>query len=1280
MNPFAGFALRTLGDVALEYRAQPCELAYEKGRALLVFLAVESGRAYARSTLAAMFWPALEREAALTNLRQVLFNLRRTFAQAGAGGSPLLVERETVRLHAEFARQVDAVALANFNHACPEPHFEAHCKLCLEQMEGVIGSYAGEFLRGFSLPDCPDFEEWVQIQREGLHLRILAILARLAECNARTGAYAKALRPALRYLELEPWSEENLRRVMRLYSLNGQIDAALTCYRASALALKRELGVLPSAETVALAEKIERGELVIEAGRDAKNAAASNGTGPTTVGASERRQVTVLFCEMSAPAAEDPDELMALMAAPQSQCLAIIREHQGYVAQTHGGGLLAYFGFPRAAENAAQQAVQTALQLVGQAYAGLELRVGVHSGMVISGDAQLPDAIGAASGLAIRLRQVVDGGEVAISGATQRLVEGFFECDFLGSRQLRGIAKSVDVFRVTRESGARGRLEARAAWTPLVGRQLELEKLRSLWQATRSGNGRVVVLTGEPGVGKSRLIKAFKQSLAQSPCAVREMRCAPEYSRSPLYPLAELLESASGCLPGDSAAEKFDKLAAYVEAQYAGAADATVPLYARILGLDLRSPYREPVLTLPQRRETLLGILLDRQKALAGGGPCLLVVEDLQWADPSTLELLDLYVAQAHRMPVLTILTSRHGFPVPWGADRVVSIPLPALDVLETSDLVVGVVPDLPPPVVQRIVERADGIPLFAEELAREAVRAEQRTIPPTLLDLLWSRLDNLGPAKVVAQSAATVGREFPFALLPHITPFDEDLLRRLVDQLLEAGVLFAEAREAYRFRHALIRDAAYESQTRSERETMHRRIAAALGLLGGNARPELFAQHWAAGGEIVKAISCWIEAGQLASRDAANQEAMTHFRAGLALAESLPAGDERERLELELFVGLGAAATAVHGYASAEGIEFYERAMMLCGVRTEDSSLFPPIWRLWTSASSRVGYGCAYDLAQHLLHMAESGSDPVQVQQARFALGNTLYWQGKFDLARTHLEQVRATYRPASHAKHIAGFGEDVGVTAESYYSWVMWFLGFPDQAETASIRAVALARQLGHPFSLAYALTFAALLHCRLGRAQEAQRLAAETLKLARKHGFSLWEIGANLAHGWAQTLQGHAAGVAQIETCVKETRLAMGGVTLVVLAPLADALVRIGRFNEAVRSCDEALAVSTHLGDHHAEAELHRLKGESLWRSDVPDLASAEVCLQRALTIGHNQRAMSLKLRAAMSLAQLWQSQGRLHDAKTILEAVYHEFTEGFDTPDLRAARKLLNRLAA
>ena len=631
-------------------------------------------------------------------------------------------------------------------------------------------------------------------------------------------------------------------------------------------------------------------------------------------------------------------------------------------------------------------------------------------------------------------------------------------------------------------------------------------------------------------------------------------------------------------------------------------------------------------------------------------------------------------------MPVLTILTSRHGFPVPWGADRVVSIPLPALDVLETSDLVVGVVPDLPPPVVQRIVERADGIPLFAEELAREAVRAEQRTIPPTLLDLLWSRLDNLGPAKVVAQSAATVGREFPFSLLPHITPFDDDLLRRLVDQLLEAGVLFAEAREAYRFRHALIRDAAYESQTRSERETMHRRIAAALGLLGGNARPELFAQHWAAGGEIVKAISCWIEAGQLASRDAANQEAMTHFRAGLALAESLPASDERERLELELFVGLGAAATAVHGYASAEGIEFYERAMMLCGVRTEDSSLFPPIWRLWTSASSRVGYGCAYDLAQHLLHMAESGSDPVQVQQARFALGNTLYWQGKFDLARTHLEQVRATYRPASHAKHIAGFGEDVGVTAESYYSWVMWFLGFPDQAETASIRAVALARQLGHPFSLAYALTFAALLHCRLGRAQEAQRLAAETLKLARKHGFSLWEIGANLAHGWAQTLQGHAAGVAQIETCVKETRQAMGGVTLVVLAPLADALVRIGRFNEAVRSCDEALAVSAHLGDHHAEAELHRLKGESLWRSDVPDLASAEVCLQRALTIGHNQRAMSLKLRAAMSLAQLWQSQGRLHDAKTILEAVYHEFTEGFDTPDLRAARKLLNRLAA
>jgi len=1276
MNSCARSSLYLLGGFALERNARPCELAYEKGRALLAYLAAEPGRAHPRATLAAMFWPDLAREAALTNLRQVLQDLRRALNAADLGAPLLQVDRESIRLDPLAGMEIDAAAFSTPAPTCPATPGSAHCAPCLVQMETLAARYRGEFMAGFSLPECRDFEEWLQVQREALHLRVLGLLARLADCHERMGAYAKSLPFALRFLELEPWNEEGLRRAMWLFVLNGQHATALAQYETCCRALKRELGVLPSAETQALATRIRRGELppAVRAEENADPGAA------VPLPATELRQVTVLYCELASVGVEDPDEALALLRAPQTRCNEIIRNYSGYLVQVHGGGFLAYFGYPQASENAALLAVQAALALAHAAFAGLELRVGIHTGMVISGgNPQLPDAIGATSEVAIRLRQLAGCGEVAISAATQRLVAGYFESTALGSRQLFGNARPLEVFRINRESGANHRLEAATRLTPLVGRKDEIATLHALWQDACRGTRRMVLLQGEAGIGKSRLVRTLKDALCEQAYVVRELRCFPEHSQSPFYPLAAWFGFTLAFSPDDTPAAKFDKLADYVEAHYPKTERVAVPLLAKMLSLPLRAPYLEPLSSSQQQREKTLALVLDRLYALAEQQPVLLVVEDLHWADPSTLEALKLFVAQERPATILAVFTARPEFQPPWPESLAGTLTLDTLDDSETAALIAAVAPEIAPTTLCRMVERADGIPLFAEELAKEVAVNSRSTIPSTLQDLLAARLDGIGTAKVAAQLAATIGREFSFDLLRRVARFDEATLAQLLRQLQDARLLMGEARGVLHFKHALIRDAAYQSQTRAEREAAHRRIAAALTATGAATRPELLAQHWAAGGEIREAAACWIAAGKLASQHSASQEAVMHFKSGLALIETLPAGAERVRLELDLQIGLGAAACAGQGYASAQGADAYARAMALCNQHESGPEMFRSVWGLWTSASSRAGYAGALELAQQLLRMASHSGDPVEIQQSHFALADTLYWQGEFAAAHEHLERVGTLYRPAQHESHVAGFGEDAGVTSGSYASWALWFLGFPDRARQASAQAVALARQLGHPFSLAYALAFAAILHCRLRQPEQALALAQETLSLADNHGFPLWHIGATLARGWALAMQNRDESVESLQQCVAATRAAMGGVTLVVLEPLVDAYVALSRYAAALSANDEALAVGDALGDRHVDAELQRLKGESLLGLSDAHAAQAATCFHQALAVSRQQRAKSLELRAAMSLARLWQKQGQRDQALRLLEAVYSWFSEGFDTPDLQDARRLLDSLA-
>lgn len=1273
VTPTPRLALRLLGGFALERDMSPCKLPYEKGRALLAYLAMKPGWAHSRASLAAMFWPHLVREAALANLRLVLHALRQTLSEANSAALALQVDRDSIRLDPAPGLEIDVAEFSAPATACPAKPGPAHCDPCLARMEALAGYYRGEFMAGFSLPECSDFEEWLQIQREALHLHALGRLARLSACHERLGAYAKALAFALRFLELEPWNEEGLRRAMRLFELNGQRAHALTQYETCCRALKMELGVLPSAETHALAERIRRGELPPAAQR---KPAPPEAVLPLPV--AERRQVTVLYCALTPVDIEDPDQALALLHAPEARCGEIIRGFSGYLVQVRGGSLLAYFGYPRASENAACLAVQAALAMTRTAFAGLELRAGVHTGVVISGDPRVPDAVGATSGLAIRLPQLAACGEVAISATTQRLVAGYFDCMSMGLRQLPGVARPLEVFRVGRESGARDRLEAAATLTPLVGRKEEIALLLALWQDSRAGAGHTVLLRGEAGIGKSRLVLALKEALHDQACVVRELRCFPEHSQSPFHPLIALFGFTLAFSPDDTPAAKFDKLASYVEANYTKKDQDAITLLAKMLSLPLRAPFRALAASPQLQRERTLAILLGRLYALAAQQPMLLVVEDLHWADPSTLELLNLFIKRKPAAPMLTVLAARTEFQPPWDEGLARTLTLNALNDVETAVLITAVVPEIPAATVFRIVERADGIPLFAEELAREVAANDQSAIPTTLQDLLMARLDGMGAAKATAQSAATIGREFSVDLLRKISPFDDANLTRLLQQLQDAGLLQGDIDVVMRFKHALIRDVAYQSQTRDEREAVHRRIAAALSATGAEIRPELLAQHWAAGGEIQEAIACWVRAGKLANQHSASQEALAQFKSGLALVVALPAGPERLRMELDLQIGIGAAACATQGYASTEGANAYARAMALCSWHESGPEMFPAIWGLWASASSRTGYPHALKLARQLLRMASQSSDPVQDQQAHFAVADTLYWQGEFATAREHLQRVMMTYQPAHHTSHVAEFGEDAGITSGSYLSWVLWFQGFPDQARDASAQALALARQLGHPFSLAYALTFATILHCRLRQPEDALAVAQEALSLASDHGFPLWQIGATLSRGWALAMQRHREGVESLQHCVEATRAAMGGVTLVVLEPLVDACVVLGLFDNALSVSDEALAIGNAIGDHHVEAELHRLKGESLRGITDADEAEAEACFHQALSVSRRQQAKSLELRAATSMARLWLKQGKPDDARRLLEEVYQWFTEGFDTPDLRDARELLHSL--
>jgi class 3 adenylate cyclase/predicted ATPase len=1042
----------------------------------------------------------------------------------------------------------------------------------------------------------------------------------------------------------------------------------------------------------------------------------------------ERRHLTVLFCDLVGSTVltghMDPEDYREVVRAYHQTCAEVLQRFDGYVAQYLGDGVLGYFGYPTAHEDDAQRAVRAGLGLL-DALAPLlthpalppgdqvAVRLGVHTGLVVVGEVgagtrQEPLALGETPNIAARLQHLAEPNTLVISAATQQLVAGYFQYKALGAHTLPGLAQPLEVYRVLGASGAQSRLEVAATHglTPLVGRAQEVGLLMACWTRVTEGLGQVVILEGEAGIGKSRLVQVLKEHVAGEGHSWLECQGSPYYQHTVLYPLTELLARRLLHLePETTAAQKVPQLEEFL-AQHGLSPAETVPLLAPLLSLPLPATYAPLQVSPEQQRQQMLHALLGLLLRLAAAQPLLLVMEDLHWVDPSTLEWLSLLVDQGPTARILTLCTCRPDFQPPWtGRSHLTQMTLARLPQSQATELAHQVVQGkmLPAEVIAQIVAKTDGVPLFVEELTKMVLESgllqEQEehyaltrplpplAIPATLHDSLLARLDRLGTAKGLAQLGATLGREFPYALLQAVAPWDEATIRRSLQQLVEAELLYQRGlppQATYVFKHALIQEAAYQSLLRRTRQQYHQHIAQVLEaqfLDIVETQPELLAHHYTEAGVAEQALPYWQRAGEHAIQRSAHAEAIAHLSKGLDLLKPLPDTPERSQQELLLQTTLGPVLIATRGYAAPDVARAYARARDLCQRLGDAPQLFVALRGLQLFHTVRAELPMASELAEELLLQAQRQRDPVLLVFAHLALGIILFHNGAFVQARVHLEQgIALDVLPLRHA-HAFLYGNDAVMVCISWLALTLWLLGYPEQAQQRGHEALTRARQLAQPFGLAFALAWAAWLHQLRREPQVTQAQAEAAMALCTEQGFTQLLALGRMLQGWAlATQQQREDGITYIHQglhAYQATGAAVGRPQY--LALLAETQRQVGQAAAGLAVLTEALTVVEQTGERSYEAEIHRLTGQLLLAHSRTHHMEAETCLRRALDVARRQQAKSWELRAATSLAQLWQQQGKRTDAYDLVAPIYGWFTEGFDTADLQDARALLQELA-
>jgi serine/threonine protein kinase/predicted ATPase len=1044
----------------------------------------------------------------------------------------------------------------------------------------------------------------------------------------------------------------------------------------------------------------------------------------------ERRQVTVLVCGCTLFESEsyleelDAEDQARMLRSFQQDCEQAVFRFDGAVVQCNEEGMLACFGYPVAYEDAARRAALAGVDLLEKLEAlskrldrqTLQLNpwVGIHTGpAVVEAGEESVSLVGEARNVAVRLGDIAEPGQIVCSAATRRLIRTQFDCTGLGHRKIKGVSQPIEFFLIQGVAERRDSSEAaeQANLSPLTGRDNEVSLLRDRWEQAREGMGQVVLLIGEPGLGKSRLVSTLKQHLlgqmveGDLDAPVIEWRCSPHYQNTSFYPAIDFYERALASGREESPQARFARLLHRLE-QYGLARPDAVPLWASLLSLPAPERFPPLLLSPARQREETFRVMLEWLHTRAARKPILFVVEDLHWIDASTLEFLGQFLAEGLHDSILTLLTFRPEFKTPWPAvAHQTSLALNRLTRRQAGDMMrqkAGA--NVPEGLIDQIYDRTGGVPLFVEEFTRMVQESGElqrvgeggvwagampaREIPTTLQDLVTARLDKMEGEREVAQLCAVLGREFSHELLAGVADLDEAALQAELEKLARAEILYPKGRPprcSYIFKHALLEDALYNALIKGRRQQFHRRIAEVLEARFPQTvetQPELLAYHFTNAGLPARGAGYWLKAGLRSRERAADLEAIGHLTKGLELVETLEETREHDELKLRILTALGPAYIAARGYAAPEVGPILLRAGELCQRIGDEPQRFGILLGRWEWHIVRGDLRECVDLANDGMSLAERLGDPGMLMEALFMPGVTMFYRGRFAEARDYYEKALAAYDDRERTRFWTAYtGHNAGVTHRCYLALVLWHLGYPDQALRLDRETQALARTIGHAFSLGHAVDFTAFLchYCRLGA--EIQAAGAEELAIGTEHGFQLWHALGTLHTGAGMFLQGRREeslplllkGFSAFRATGAEVRFPA------YLGLLGDAYTQAARFGEAHEALNEGLAVVEKNDDRCHEAELHRLKGELLLAESPDRMAAAEDCFHQAAAIAQRQKSVGWELRAATSLARLWQRWGRREDARAALAAVYNTYTEGFATPDLVDAAAILNTLA-
>jgi class 3 adenylate cyclase/tetratricopeptide (TPR) repeat protein len=1018
----------------------------------------------------------------------------------------------------------------------------------------------------------------------------------------------------------------------------------------------------------------------------------------------ERRHLTVLFADLvgSTQMATrlDPEEYHDIIQSYHQAVGRVVLRFDGYVAQYQGDGIVAYFGWPLAHDDDAERALRAGLEII-EAVKGLNrgipdaapiaVRAGIATGPVMvghlgTGERREITAIGETPNIAARAQATAPAGGLAITAATNRLVAGLFAVEPMGPQDLKGVAQPVELFRVLRATGVRSRLHAAHSLTPFIGREPEIRTLRERWDRVRAGQGQVVVIRGESGIGKSRLALRFRESLSAEPHSWLESFCSSIDLNTPFAPGINLITSSFIWSTNNSSDDRFGAL----EQSLRDAdlkLDEAVPLLAELLNLPLPERYRPSLASPDQKRRRLIAVLVQWTFSLAKLQPLVLMLDDAQWADPSTLELNQMLVAQCAAIPIMLLYTARPEFIAPWPLHHNhCDLTLTRLSGPHTREMARLAVmrAALSDPTLDLLVERTDGVPLFVEELARvvaetDGLESGEPRIPVTLADSLMARLDRLGPAREIAQIAAVVGRGFSYDLLREIAGKPDDQLRAALDRVLDAQLIVASGalpNATYLFKHVMVRDTAYGSLLKSRRRELHRAVAAALTdkfADQATAEPALLAYHLTEAGDADRAAAAWQQAADRSAARGAFAEAASHYSRALDLLRTTPESDRRNERELALLVALGSVLTPTRGLASSEVENIFLRAREL-GERL-GRVRSATILGLWQTYLTRGRLAAAQSLAEQRLEIAQREGAPLSLCWGHFALGATLLHRGMLPGSLTHL---RAAVEQ-SHNRDAATRPFDAGLLAMSYLGVALNLAGFPDQARDIATRTMRTAEQLAKPSNIAFCAVNVAAMHQLSFNPHSALEIARSAAQIGRAHGLAQLASALDVYAGWALAACGQPReGADQIRRGIAEwldngQRLPHAW----YLSMLAWTYALDQRFEEAGDTLADADAA---IGELHMEEPILAWTRADILRMAAADHATLEAAWRAAIDSAHALAIPLFELRSSVGLARLLSDRGQPAAARTLLAAACAPFTEGADTFDLLAARALLSSLPA